>query len=408
MTEREAYIAFNMADGVGWVRLAAILAKTGGSAVRAWNESGPHLDALGRPVDWAAECALAAKRKTTIVTMADAAYPAALRDLASPPLALYVTGDPAALSRAGVAVVGTRHPTLYGEDMARLFARDLARAGWSVVSGLATGVDAVAHKAALAAKGVTVGVLGGALDKFFPPENAPLARAIVKAGGAVVSEFPFGRAPDRQTFPQRNRVVAALARGTLAVEAPRGSGTLITCDWAKKLGRAVMAVPANLDSKNSMGCWDLIRAGARCVTCAEDVAAACGSGAGCIGGGVAPPTPPCSDKERNGCGLGGVGGATPPPGRGRGCGLGGVGGATPPPGRVRGNGTEAAGPEVALTLEEAAVLKAVPSGGISVDMLIGRTKLPAAKVNAALVELRLKKKLRFLPGNRVAPAAQGA
>lgn len=371
MTESEAYVAFNMCDGVGWVRLAALLAKCGGSAVRAWNESGPHLDALGRSVDWAAECALAAKRRTAIVTMADAAYPAALRDLASPPLALYVTGDPAALARPGVAVVGTRHPTVYGEDMARLFARDLARAGWSVVSGLAAGVDAAAHQAALAAKGVTVGVLGGALDKFFPPENAPLARAIVKAGGAVVSEFPFGRAPDRQTFPQRNRVVAALARGTLAVEAPRGSGTLITCDWAKKLGRAVMAVPANLDSVNSAGCWDLIRAGARCATCAEDAIAECG--AACAP--AAEPAPPQAAAVRN------------------------------VPRREKAPGPAGTPPVPALTLEEAAVLKAVPSGGVSVDMLIHRAKLPPAKVNGALVSLRLKKKLRFLPGNRVAPAA---
>lgn len=376
MTESEAYVAFNMCDGVGWVRLAALLAKSGGSAVRAWNESGPHLDALGRSVDWAAECALAAKRRTTIVTMADAAYPAALRDLASPPLALYVTGDPAALARPGVAVVGTRHPTVYGEDMARLFARDLARAGWSVVSGLAAGVDAVAHKAALAAKGVTVGVLGGALDKFFPPENAPLARAIVKAGGAVVSEFPFGRAPDRQTFPQRNRVVAALARGTLAVEAPRGSGTLITCDWAKKLGRAVMAVPANLDSKNSAGCWDLIRAGARCAACAEDVIAACGAA-------CAPVAEKTAEKE-----------ALPQAAAVRNV-----------PRREKAPEPAETPPDMALTLEEAAVLKTVPSGGVSVDMLIHRTKLPPAKVNGALVSLRLKKKLRFLPGNRVAPAA---
>lgn len=376
MTESEAYVAFNMCDGVGWVRLAALLAKSGGSAVRAWNESGPHLDALGRSVDWAAECALAAKRRTTIVTMADAAYPAALRDLASPPLALYVTGDPAALARPGVAVVGTRHPTVYGEDMARLFARDLARAGWSVVSGLAAGVDAVAHKAALAAKGVTVGVLGGALDKFFPPENAPLARAIVKAGGAVVSEFPFGRAPDRQTFPQRNRVVAALARGTLAVEAPRGSGTLITCDWAKKLGRAVMAVPANLDSKNSAGCWDLIRAGARCAACAEDVIAACGSA-------CAPVAEKTAEKE-----------ALPQAAAVRNV-----------PRREKAPEPAETPPDMALTLEEAAVLNTVPSGGVSVDMLIHRTKLPPAKVNGALVSLRLKKKLRFLPGNRVAPAA---
>ncbi len=368
MTEREAYVAFNLTENVGWVRLHKLMEETGGSAAAAWERYAADARPQGRAADWEGELHRAERTKSRIVTPADAEYPAALRELASPPLALYVVGDAAALSRPAVAVVGTRHPSVYGENMARRFAAGLARAGWCVVSGLAAGVDAAAHEGALAGGGTTVGVLGGALDKFFPPENAKLARRMAEHGGAVVSEFPFGRPPDRQTFPQRNRVVAALARGVLAVEAPRASGTLITCDWARKLGRPLMAVPANLDSKLSAGCWDLIRGGAGCVTCAEDV--------------VARVSAPQAEPPKAAPNIGAADLRVRPPQ---------TPAAAPPP-------------ETPLTLEEAAVLRHVVSGGVPVDRLIRLTKLSPGKVNSALMGLRLKGKARFLPGNRVGPA----
>ena len=364
MTDHEAYIAFNLVPDVGSVKVAALTQKEGGVAA-AWEAFPSKIDWQGEPVDWRAELARAEKSHVTIVTCDDSRYPATLNDLPSKPLALYVVGNSEVLSRPGVAVVGTRLPTLYGTDMAERFAVGIVKGGLSVISGLATGIDAEAHKGALAAGGITIGVLGGALDRFFPEENRELGRRIVAGGGAVVSEYPFGFPPGKKTFPQRNRIVAALARGVLAVECPAQSGTLITCAFARQLGRKVMAIPANLDSKSSFGCWRLIREGTTMVTSAEDVVAQmtkfedCDVEKSC-------PTPSNSLVPPN-----------PQP----------INSSTPK-----------------LTLEEATVLRAIPSTGITLDRLAFATKLPAASVGTATMSLRLKKQIRFLPGNRVAPA----
>lgn len=366
MTDHDAYVAFNMVPDVGSVKVAA-LAKEHGGVAAAWEAFERKADWRGMPVDLRAELARAKRMHVTIVTCADSLYPASLNDLPSKPLALYVAGDPAVLSKPGVAVVGTRLPTLYGTDMAERFAIGIARSGMCVISGLATGIDAEAHKGALKAKGLTVGVLGGALDQFFPEENRALARHIVAAGGAVASEYPFGFPPGKKTFPQRNRIVAALARGVLAVEAPAQSGTLITCAFAKSLGRKVMAIPANLDSKNSAGCWRLIREGAEMVTLPDDVLRMCSAVA------TSATSAPVSAAARKAAPVTAVRKATP------------------------------AGGEPGLTLQEAAVLRAIPSTGITLDRLAFNVKLPAAVVGNATMSLRLKKKVRFLPGNRVAP-----
>ena len=376
MTDPEAYIAFNMVPNIGAVKVAA-LAEKHGSVAAAWEAFGKKTDWEGKPVDWRAEMARARKMHVTLVTCDDPRYPTSLNDLPSKPLVLYVVGDPAALSKPGVAVVGTRLPTLYGTDMAEKFAIGLVKGGLSVISGLATGIDAAAHKGALAAGGVTVGVLGGALDRFFPEENRELGRQIVANGGAVVSEYPFGFPPGKQTFPQRNRIVAALARGVLAVEAPTGSGTLITCAFGEQLGRKVMAIPANLDSRHSTGCWKLIREGAMMATSVKEVLAAVKR----------------EEEIRLRQGYGGQVGK-----------------------REEGVGRKAAeesckvkGEEkdkgAAFTLEEQAVLKQIPSTGITLDRLAFKTKLPAKVVGDVTMSLRMKRLIRFLPGNRVAPAA---
>ena len=373
MTEHEAYVAFNMVPDIGSVRLAA-LAKEHGGVVAAWEAFGEKVDRHGEPIEWEREMANAERMHVTIVTCEDSRYPRSLDCLPSKPLALYVFGDPGALTRNGVAVVGTRSPTLYGLDMAARFAGGIAGRGYAVISGLAVGIDAAAHKAALSVGGVTVGVLGGALDKFFPEDNRELGRRIAAEGGAVVSEYPFGFPPGRQTFPQRNRIVAALSRGVLAVESPLQSGTLITCAFAKKVGRKVMAVPANLDSRNSAGCWKLIREGATMVTTPEEVVTAVeGAGASSVAderrivrdgvGASAPKRRVAAEKVKK----------------------------EPPPARPQ------------LTLEESAVLRAIPSVGITLDRLAFNTKLPAACVGQATMSLRLKRLVRFLPGNRVAP-----
>ena len=377
MTEHEAYVAFNMVPNIGSVKLEALVERFG-SAAAAWEAFPGKTDWEGRPVDWEAEIALARKKKITIVDLSDPRYPSVLGDLPSKPVVLYVAGDPEVLSMPGIAIVGTRLPTLYGTDMAQAFAAGIAGNGMSVISGLATGIDAYAHRGALAAGGVTIGVLGGALDRFFPEENRGLGRKIVASGGAVVCEYPVGFPPGRKTFPQRNRIVAALSRGVLAVESPIQSGTLITCDFAKKLGRTLMAVPGNLDSKNSAGCWKLIREGAEMVTCAKDVVAAVGSGR--VPKRKTPPVPDRQPSVKAAEVL-----SDPPP--------------VPdsPPKRERPR----------MSLEEAAILNAVPSTGITLERLAFATKLPAPNVADAAMSLRLKKLIRFLPGNRIAPVSDG-
>ena len=382
MTEREARIAFNMIPTVGAVTLARLVRETHGSAAAAYEFYPEKRDWEGKEPAWEREIEQAAKQHVRLVTDLDADYPPQLREIASPPLVLYVVGDVSALSKPGVALVGTRKATSYGRETAKSFAAGLARAGWAVFSGLALGIDAAAHEGALAGGGVTAGVLGGALDMFYPEANRALARRMVEHGGCVVSEFPFGRRPDAQTFPQRNRIVSGLARGVVAVECPLRSGTLVTCLRANEQGRAVMAVPGRIDWPSSAGCLNLIREGARMVTSVDDV--------------IEELTPIAPKKVATS--------ATSPAG-GRA-----VAQERDPPAESR--TTRRAGravaprppiiPEVKLSVEEALVLRQVPSTGATVDAVARAAQLPIAKTNALLVALRLKGRVRFLPGNRVA------
>lgn len=353
MTDSQAYVAFNLTEKVGFATVSELAARAG-SVVAAWERYPKKVSRTGGEVDWEGEFKLARKFGVTLLTPADEAYPKMLREAPGAPLCLYVKGDVAALSKPMVALVGTRRATPYGRDIAERLAHDLAKAGWCVLSGLALGIDAASHRGALDAGGVTVGVIGSGLDRFYPEENRELAREMVRNGGAVVSEFPFGRPPDQETFPIRNHVVAALARGVIAVEAPHKSGTLITTSIAADLGRTVMAVPARIDNRMSAGCLQLIRDGATLVRDADDVLEALNelfprSAA------AEPKAVPTVDPE------------------------------TPK-----------------YSVEEALVMLHVDADGISADELVRKTKLPAEKVNALVMELRIKGFVRFLPGNRVA------
>ncbi|MCL1857508.1 MAG: DNA-processing protein DprA, partial [Kiritimatiellaeota bacterium] len=197
--------------------------------------------------------------------------PEALKSLGSPPLALYVRGDVAALGPPCLAMVGSRAPSHYGRETARRFAFQLAQMGITVVSGLARGIDTESHQGALKGQGRTVAVIGSALDCLYPAENRDLAEAIVASGGALVSEYPWGRQADRQTFPMRNRIVSGLSSGVLIVEAGLSSGTLITASHAIDQGRAVMAIPGRIDAPSAQGCHRLIKEGARLVDSIDDV-----------------------------------------------------------------------------------------------------------------------------------------
>jgi DNA processing protein len=200
----------------------------------------------------------------------DADYPPLLLQSPDPPVALFVRGQVRTLADPQLAMVGSRNPTAGGRATAREFARTFARAGLTITSGLALGIDAACHEGALDADGTTIGVLGHGLDRMYPPQNAHLAERVA-AAGAVISEFPRGFEPRPAHFPQRNRIIAALSLGTLVVEAAQDSGSLITARLAGIAGREVFAVPSSIHNTFARGCHELIRQGAKLVERPEDV-----------------------------------------------------------------------------------------------------------------------------------------
>lgn len=283
MTERDAYIALNMIDRIGPVGVRA-LAEVLGSVTAIFdataaqlqqaNGIGPRVaDQICRgrdSLDLDGELRRAEETGTRLITPLDDEYPAALKTIHDPPLALYVRGQIRPTDRHGIAVVGTRHPTHYGMDCARKLAYQLAKSGICVISGLATGVDAAAHEGALRAGGRTLAVIGSGLDNLYPPENADLAARIAEHG-ALISEFPFARKPDKTTFPMRNRIVSGMSMGVLVIEAGLRSGAMITANQAMQQGRSVFAVPGRIDSYASVGPNALLKDGAGLVTEARDI-----------------------------------------------------------------------------------------------------------------------------------------
>lgn len=204
------------------------------------------------------------------LSIGDERYPPSLLQTADPPLLLYFAGRVELLRSRCIAIVGSRNPTAQGADNARAFARDLARAGYTIVSGMALGVDAAAHVGALSAPGPTIAVVGTGLDQVYPKGNRELAQRIAETG-LLVSEFALGTAPLPPNFPQRNRIIAGLSAGTLVVEAALQSGSLITAAQAADAGREVFAIPGSVHSPQSRGCHALIRQGAKLVETVRDV-----------------------------------------------------------------------------------------------------------------------------------------
>lgn len=356
VTDREAYIAFNLTEHIGSIGVSRLVARHG-SVAAAWEMYPKKTSRNGGAVNWEDEIAKAKAIGVSLITPADEDYPPQLLAASGHPIVLYVKGNVKALSRPSIALVGTRKATSYGLDQAFRFARDLAANGWVVISGLALGIDAECHRGAISVdNGVTVGVIGSALNRFYPEKNIALAREIVEKGGAVVSEFPFGRAPDQQTFPQRNHVVAGLARAVIAVEAPAKSGTMITMGLAADLGRTVMAIPGRVDSQASAGCLALIRSGAILVRSPRDVESEMSN----LPGLSAPKPPQAVIAPSPAIELPGMG------------------------------------------AEEIAVMREVTDEGISMDELVRKTSLSPAQVNSTAMTLLMKERIRFLPGNRIA------
>ena len=205
-----------------------------------------------------------------ILTLADADYPQALLTAFDPPTLFYLKGRAELLNRPALAIVGARTATKQGEANATAFAQALAEAGLTIVSGLAAGIDAAAHRGALAAPASTIAVIGTGCDRIYPARNAALAREIAEKG-AILSEFPLGTPPLAANFPRRNRLIAGLSRGCLVVEAAQRSGSLITARLAAEAGREVFAIPGSIHSPQSKGCHALIKQGAKLVESAQDI-----------------------------------------------------------------------------------------------------------------------------------------
>jgi len=271
--QRLAYLALVQVPGMGWTRIQTLLefchtplgAHSAPIAfLRTLPEIGPACATAIKAIPLAAGARLveAAERVGgRVLIPEDAEFPGALRTIPHPPPVLFARGDPGLLARPALAIVGSRDHTPYGETIARLLARQAARVGIVVVSGMARGLDAVAHAAALDAGGTTIGVLGNGLGVIYPAANRELYDRVA-AHGLLLSEFPPGERPHAGSFPRRNRLISGLARVTTVVEAAAGSGALITAGTALEQGLEVLAVPGPITSPVSVGCNRLIRDGA--------------------------------------------------------------------------------------------------------------------------------------------------
>jgi DNA processing protein len=282
----EAYrgrVALNLVPGLG-ARLSGKLLRSFGSPEAVFAAPLTELEACRLPAavaqaihsqkaldDAAKELDEFAKLGGTLVHWEEAAYPRLLRETFDPPPLLYVRGDAALLARHAIAIVGTRRPTPYGNQMAERLARDLAAHGLVLVSGLARGIDSSAHKGALAAtNGATIGVLGCGIDVVYPKENRKLFAQMIERG-AIVTEFPLGTYPAPQNFPIRNRIIAGMSLGVVVVEGAQYSGSLITARLAMEFSREVYGVPGLATEPRAFGPNQLIKQGAKLVTQFEDV-----------------------------------------------------------------------------------------------------------------------------------------
>jgi len=284
LTDSDAYWVLNGLPGIGPITLNQLLDRYGGDPVSALHSDSTSLRDVkgltpkGRQslLNWRMHFDLSREKERsaelglTFVDRESSRYPDVLREIHDPPIGLYVLGE-YDFSKTSVAIVGSRRTTLYGQGIAREFGKELAVRGFCVTSGMARGIDTLAHKGALEApNGATVAVMGCGIDIIYPPENVALYREIGERG-AVVSEFPLGRRADKQTFPMRNRLVSGMSRAVVIVESSETGGSLITARFAGEQGRLVCAIPGRIDQKSSKGCNQLIRDGAVLLSSVDDL-----------------------------------------------------------------------------------------------------------------------------------------
>ena len=284
MSDLKYWLGFNLVKGFGPAKIQALLDYFGDLAT-AWQAPEAQLKRVG--IDSRARQALRETRTTLdldaycgrvqatgyrVLTWETESYPRYLREIPNAPPVLYVSGEIQTMDEWAVAVVGTRRLSAYGRQVTRELVAGLARNNVTVVSGLARGIDGIAHKTALSVGGRTIAVLGSGLDCMYPPEHGALARQIVaEKRGAIVSEYALDVPPDARNFPPRNRIISGLTLGTIVIEAGERSGALITADFALEQNREVFAVPGNISSRASKGTNRLIQQGAKLVTGVADV-----------------------------------------------------------------------------------------------------------------------------------------
>lgn len=283
LTERQAFIILNALPNIGPVTLNRLLEELGGDPRAVFSAGAKRLESVKGvgPViaatinawrdhfDLEREEQRMAKSGADFITTRDTEYPKLLKEIHDPPIGLYRRGK-YGFEHPCIAIVGSRRTTLYGMATAKKLGTELARLGFCIVSGLARGIDTAAHEGALSVGGKTAAVVGCGIDIIYPPENLELYRKIESAG-AVLSEFPFGRRADRQTFPMRNRVVAGICEAIIVVETDVSGGAMITARFAGEHGRLIFAVPGRIDQPTSAGCHQLIRDGATLLTSVDDV-----------------------------------------------------------------------------------------------------------------------------------------
>lgn len=367
------WVALNMTPGIG-PRAAAKLLERFGSAEAVYGATRAELEKLrllpeavdsiiARDLFTRAEAEIESVRRlgADLLILDDGVYPALLREIYDPPIAIYVKGAwEACLDQPCVAVVGSRRCSTYGQNAALMLARDLAQRGVTVVSGFARGIDAAAHRGALEGGGRTVAVLGTGMGEYYPRDHKRLADEIVAHGGAVVTQFPLGTPPVAENFPYRNRIISGLSLGVVVVEAAENSGSLITARLAIEQNREVFAVPGNITSRNSFGTNYLIKgAGAKLVQQWQDIAAELPPQ---IAARLLPP--PFGDKKKE-----------------------------------KTLADQLTLVPHGLSRSEALVLKLLTADTPShIDTLVDRSKLTISDLTAALLALEMRELIRALPG----------
>lgn len=370
LNERQAFLVLNALPNIGPITLNRLLEEFGGDPRVIFTLDKRRLESVkgvgpaisGTIVTWREHIDLAREEErmaasgADFITTRDADYPKLLKEIHDPPIGLYRKGH-YDFSQPCIAIVGSRRTTLYGQAVAKKFGAELARLGFCVVSGLARGIDTAAHEGALSVGGKTAAVLGTGCDIIYPPENLGLYRRIEAEGGAVLSEFPFGRRADRQSFAMRNRIVAGMCDATIVVESDSDGGAMITARFAGEHGRLIFAVPGRIDQNTSAGCHQLIRDGATLMTSVDDLLSELNYLDGFRPAAI--PLKPGSEEAIA---------------------------------EAAANGAAGGGRALDLTAEEQRVLECFRGGSIlSPDALSGQTGLGAAQLSSTLMMLELKR-----------------